>query len=117
MGISYQMPGKYKIQGKRIAERREELGYSQEELAILLDTSQTQVSRWERGDMLPSGRYMGKLTLHLDVDADYILLRQDDKKRRRGDEISKEEAELLNALAVGDGIRVIQLVNTLIKKR
>lgn len=110
------MAREYTVQGKRIQDRRKELGYSQEEFAEVLQTSQTQVSRWERGDMLPSGKYLDQLAIKLDVDPGYILLQQDQKKRRQQDELSDAEAELLDMIRIGNATRALDIMNTLIKQ-
>jgi len=42
--------------GKRLKRWREAAGYSQEQLADLLESDQASISRWERGLSLPSIR-------------------------------------------------------------
>lgn len=51
-----------RIIGKKIRERRLEMGIkTQGDLAKLLDTDQSRVSRWERGQNLPDQKYRKQL--------------------------------------------------------
>lgn len=64
--------------GQKIKHRREELGYTQEELARKMQTSQSYVSRLESGTFKPSMPMIISVAIALNISIDYLLL--DDKK-------------------------------------
>lgn len=64
--------------GQKIKLRREELGYTQAELARKTQTSQPYISRLEKDDFNPSTQMIISIAVTLDVSIDYLLL--DDKK-------------------------------------
>ena len=64
--------------GQKIRNRREQLGYTQEELAQKVQTSQPYVSRLERGSFNPSMKMIINIASALDISIDYLLL--DDRK-------------------------------------
>lgn len=110
------MAGKYKQNGSRIANRRQVYGWSQQEFAEILGTSQTQVSRWERGDVLPAGTYLQLLSDKLNVDIEYILLQQDEKKRLKSSDLSEDEIYLIDSIRTGDAKNAISLLNRLLRQ-
>lgn len=57
----------------RIKERRQALGLRQDDLAKLLNLTQAQVSRYERGESEPTPDGMVALAKILDTTADYLL--------------------------------------------
>lgn len=67
--------------GERMAERRKELGLTQEQVARALpgETSGTHVSRWERGLHRPSDDTLEALAKVLKVEVAYFLAAQADK--------------------------------------
>ncbi len=60
--------------GQKIKHRREELGYTQVELAQKTQTSQPYISRLEKGDFNPSTQMIISIAVTLDVSIDYLLL-------------------------------------------
>lgn len=60
--------------GQKIRNRREELGYTQVELAQKMQTSQPYVSRLEKGDFNPSKQMIIKMATALKISIDYLLL-------------------------------------------
>ncbi len=64
--------------GQKIKHRREELGYTQAELAQKTQTSQPYISRLEKDDFNPSTQMIVNIAVTLDVSIDYLLL--DDRK-------------------------------------
>src|SRR4051812_30635942 len=65
--------------GRRIKARREELGFTQDGLALAVrdkgpdKVNAMTISRWERGKNHPSSRYQRALAEVLDVDPAYLL--------------------------------------------
>ncbi len=64
--------------GQKIKHRREELGYTQAELAQKTQTSQPYISRLEKDGFNPSTQMIVNIAVTLDVSIDYLLL--DDRK-------------------------------------
>ena len=58
--------------GKRIVERRSAMGITQAKLAEAIDTSETIVSRWEKGKFRPSAKFMRKLANALCTTTSYL---------------------------------------------
>ncbi|MDR0472321.1 MAG: helix-turn-helix domain-containing protein [Treponema sp.] len=59
--------------GKRLRFARNDRGWSQERLAELAEIPNTSVAHFESGDRKPSYDNLRKLTLVLDISADYLL--------------------------------------------
>ncbi len=68
--------------GQKIRHRREELGYTQTELARKTQTSQPYISRLEKDDFNPSTQMIISIAVTLGVSIDYLLL--DAEERRAG---------------------------------
>ena len=66
----------------RIKQRRNQLGISQLTLAYAINTSPTQISRYERGENDPTGMVLIALTKALNTSADYLLGLVDDPTPR-----------------------------------
>ncbi|MDE6035993.1 MAG: helix-turn-helix transcriptional regulator [Ruminococcus sp.] len=64
--------------GQKIKYRREELGYTQEEFAKRVHTTQPYISRLERGHFNPSMKMIAKISTALNISVDYLLF--DDRK-------------------------------------
>ncbi|MDE6835190.1 MAG: helix-turn-helix transcriptional regulator [Ruminococcus sp.] len=64
--------------GQKIRNRREELGYTQVELAKKMQTTQPYISRLERDEFNPSKQMIVKISTALDISIDYLLF--DDRK-------------------------------------
>ncbi|MDE6538882.1 MAG: helix-turn-helix domain-containing protein [Ruminococcus sp.] len=63
--------------GQKIRNRREQLGYTQAELAERLKSTQPYISRLERGNFNPSMQMIINIAITLNISIDYLLL---DKK-------------------------------------
>ena len=68
--------------GQKIKHRREELGYTQTELAGKTQTSQPYISRLEGDSFNPSTQMIVNIAVALDISIDYLLL--DAEERRAG---------------------------------
>lgn len=64
--------------GQKVRLRREELGYTQKELAKRTQTSQPYISRLEKDDFNPSTQMVISIAVTLGVSIDYLLI--EDKK-------------------------------------
>ena len=61
------------IFGKRLRELREEKELGQKELALALNTSKQNISRWEKGYFEPDQKTIVSLAQYFKVSADYLL--------------------------------------------
>lgn len=59
--------------GKRIRQAREMADFTQEKLADMIGVSRTAVVRWESGETDPTIDHLIKMTVILDVSADFLL--------------------------------------------
>lgn len=59
--------------GKKIAKRRKECSYTQEELAQKLFVTHQAVSKWENGKSIPTIDILVSLTRLLEISIDYLL--------------------------------------------
>lgn len=99
----------------RVSKLRKELGISQEQLAELLDTTQSQVSQYERGKNEPSAHVLEVLADVLDTTVDYILERTDNPKRPLRneldlDEVEREALQILRSKKPADRKRVVEIM-------
>ena len=62
----------------RIKELREERNLTQQELATQIDTSQTNIGRWEKETNEPSASMVVRLADFFSCSIDYLLGREDD---------------------------------------
>lgn len=58
---------------KRLAECRKSKGWSQKDLAAMLDTSHSVIGKYERGEMTPSIEAAKKIARLLDTTVSYLL--------------------------------------------
>lgn len=66
-----------KLKNNKIAELRQNINYSQSRLAKELQTSQANISRWEKGLIEPSFIECWKMADFFDVSIDYLCGRKD----------------------------------------
>lgn len=62
----------------RIKELREERDLTQEDVAKAIQTSQRNISRWEKGQNEPASSFLIKLADFFDVSIDFLVSRSDD---------------------------------------
>lgn len=58
---------------KRFSQVLKECGYSQKELAIQLNISESNITNWKKGENLPSVDMLYKLCKLLNESSDYLL--------------------------------------------
>lgn len=62
----------------RLIELREERNLTQNDIANAINTSRTNIGRWEKGLNEPASSYVVKLADFFEVTTDYLLGREDD---------------------------------------
>lgn len=58
---------------ERLRHLRQEKGYSKSALGKMLNVSHTTISRWEKGDIVPTIGYVYQLSKIFNVSSDYLL--------------------------------------------
>lgn len=66
-----------------LASERTRLGIDQSDVAEKLGVSKTTISRWERGESIPTGEYLVKLHELFGCSIDYLLGLTDERKCMR----------------------------------
>ena len=106
----------------RLKELREERDLTQDEIATAIETSRTNIGRWEKGLNEPSASHIVKLANFFECTTDYLLGVEDDfgNVTVRGDfALNAEEKELLEnfrALVKTEKKQVSQYVGFLVQK-
>lgn len=80
----------------RIKERRKQLGLSQVDLAHLVNISQTQVSKYELGQNLPTADILVALSRVLRASIDWLVGISDEVGNLPDDDLSEAERQLLS---------------------
>ncbi len=62
----------------RLKELREERDLTQNDVATAINTTRTNVGRWEKGENEPSANFVVRLADFFEVSTDYLLGREDD---------------------------------------
>lgn len=93
----------------RIKERRKAIGLNQEQLAEMLHITQSQVSRYERGENEPTSDALISLSHMLNTSADFLLGITDDPAVSRSD-LSEVEQQLLAAWRREDKMEAMRII-------
>ncbi len=88
--------------GKRIAEKRQKINMSQEELAEKVDSSANYISNLERNKRHPSLVMLIKIANELDISIDYLLSDDEELKRNENNIVLKETLKAINKLEEND---------------
>ena len=79
----------------RIKDRRKQLGLSQVDLARLVNISQTQISKYELGQNLPTADILVALSRVLRISIDWLVGVSDEIGELPHDDLSEAERQLL----------------------
>ena len=80
----------------RLRELREARNENQQKLAVLLNVSQTMISRYELGQATPDVSMLITLSRHYNVSIDYLLENTDVKSPFISSDLTEAEAEMLS---------------------
>lgn len=98
------------IDGKRLRELRESLGYSRREIAQKIGIAESQIVRYEIGENDASGDVLSRLAKMLGVSADYLLGLTDTPGSIQDSTLQPDEVALIAARRRGDLREVIRLL-------
>lgn len=99
------------MRGDRIRLAREQLRYTQEDLAEKLEIAVLQINRYENNKTTPSGDIVRKLAEVLHVSSDYLLGLTDEPTPAHLDESLKpRERAALSAWRRGDRFEAIKVI-------
>lgn len=102
---------------QRIRTVRERRGLSQDEVEKALKLSPNQISKYERGVVLPNSKALAQLCRYFEVSADYILgLSQHPEEHYFRDSLAPDEEQVLRAYESGDLPRLLSLISDLASK-
>lgn len=76
---------------EKLKKAREQIGYSQQDVADKLNISRQSISRWENGWTYPDIENLIVLSNLYNVSLDELL--KEDEQNNRGDELSEEEPD------------------------
>jgi transcriptional regulator with XRE-family HTH domain len=111
------MSAKPKLQIDRLRHARQELGWSQRELARRCGLGDAQVNKYENGHTDPSATYLGIIAIALGVSSDYLLGMTDNPRGQLGDTLKPQERDLLHALATGDSPKALTIVSDMLRQQ
>jgi transcriptional regulator with XRE-family HTH domain len=100
--------------GKKIAILRKDLGFSQTELAKLLNTSVSVISRYERDEMTPSVDTAKKLANILNTSVGYLLGETDNADLFK-DPLMLQRLSELESMKNDDKIHILHVLDNFIK--
>lgn len=91
------------IVGKRLADRRKEKGYTQQQIADILGIKQQIYARYESEDRQPGRPRLNRFCEILDCSPDWLLnLTDDPHGYTKQENLSGDEQRLINAFRAGD---------------
>jgi transcriptional regulator with XRE-family HTH domain len=79
--------------GRRIAEKREQKGYTQAQLAARIDVTDGAVTQYETGRSIPRNTRLERIALELNTSVGYLLAGDDPEEQSKAQ--TKEELEAL----------------------
>jgi transcriptional regulator with XRE-family HTH domain len=84
------------MRGDRLKQLRLDKGLSQYDLADLIGSNQTQIKRWEKGEVVPSSDSLRRLAEFFGVTADYLLGLTDNPQGEISmSDLTEEEQQLI----------------------
>ena len=84
--------------GKRLKELREQRGYSQDELAKLLNTSRSRIGMYEQGRRQPDFEMQETIADLFNVTIDYLFGREEEKIKSELNKLNVPNDEMAKAL-------------------
>ena len=97
--------------GNRITERREELNMTETELAIRLDMSYSQLSRYENGSVMMNAYTLIRIAKALDEPLGYFAGGQEERE-----DMVEELLQQLQKLPYGERKRLLRLFLAMVKE-
>lgn len=99
------------MRGDRLRHIRLQRGYSQSELAGMLDIGNKQIWRYENQETTPDSETAARIARLLGTSADYLLgLTDDPSPRTLPEELSTKERAALVAWRSGEKLRAIEII-------
>lgn len=114
--------GKLEVElGKKIRELRKQKGYTQAELAELVDLSNNFIGYLERGKQLPSLKTLEKIAQALDITIGYLFYSIENTlhkpiKLTKKDQIISKLSKHLKSLNIKDITLILRLIKRISKK-
>jgi transcriptional regulator with XRE-family HTH domain len=100
--------------GRRVVQYREEAGYSQDQLAELIDVSKNFISYIERGIKMPSLENYVKLVNALNISSDILLAEEINNAYKAKSSLLEKKVE---SLPIEDKNRIFTIIEAFVKER
>lgn len=95
----------------RLKSYRLKRNFTQEQLALELETDKKQINRWENGESDPSAGRLADLSHVLNVSVDYLLGISDNPLPNvQLNNMSEDEIEVISAMRRGDDKEAIKII-------
>lgn len=102
------------MRSDRLKELRVGRGFTQTDLAERVETSASQIKRWENGETIPSSEALRKLSTVLEVTSDYLLgLVDTPNSKVHMSDLSPDEQELIIYIRSGMLPKALKALATL----
>lgn len=99
------------FQGERLRSLRLQKGFTQDELADQIDSSQRMIGRYESGDVDPTSDVVIRMSKFFEVTADWLLgLTDDPYGEMTEDDLSPMEKKLLAAFRAGRIVEAMAVI-------
>jgi transcriptional regulator with XRE-family HTH domain len=99
------------LHGDRLRRLRQELSYTQEQLAERLSLGIRQIHRYEKGLSDPAGDIVARIAVELEVTTDYLLGLIDEPTRYYQEkDLTPQERKLLSAFRRRDTEEILQIL-------
>lgn len=99
------------MRGDRLKELRIKHNYTQQELADFLQTSSSQIKRWENDEVIPSSDALSKMATVFGVTSDYLLgLVDEPESKLSSTDLSANELRIVELVRAGRFTDVMRIL-------
>lgn len=99
------------MRGDRLKDLRIKHNYTQQELAEFLQTSSSQVKRWENDEVIPSSDALSKMATVFGVTSDYLLgLVDEPESKLSSTDLSANELRIVELVRAGRFTDVMRIL-------
>lgn len=99
------------MRADRLKSYRVKRDFTQEQLALELNTDKKQINRWEKGESAPSAGKLADLSRVLNVSVDYLLGISDNPVPSvQLNKLSEDEIEVISAMRRGDDKEAMKII-------
>jgi XRE family transcriptional regulator, regulator of sulfur utilization len=104
-----------KIIGKRIRDKRNEKGFSIEELAEKADVNPRYLGEVERGEKSPTTNYLEKVFEALDITFEQFFMNMQPSSEQKGNVIFSQLVDKMNKISIDNQKIVLEMIDTMLR--